>query len=142
MKFDKIINHIREINEKNRAEMMTIPRKINPANFAECVDVILKFFNSIMRAHLVVEMCEIAESLEIPPRDKAQLTYLKETIKENILGLYKAVSLIIDGILKNYSPESFEYKAFDELKGNIEQLVSKYLPQETEKNVVEEIKSA
>ena len=142
MRFDKIINHIREINEKNRAEMMTIPRKINPANFAECVDVILKFFNSIMRAHLVFEMCEIAESLEILPRDKAQLTYLKETIKENILGLYKAVSLIIDRLLKNYSQESFEYKAFDELKRNIEQLVSKYLPQETEKNVVEEIKSA
>jgi hypothetical protein len=87
-------------------------------------------------------MCEIAESLEIPPRDKAQLTYLKETIKENILGLYKAVSVIIDGLLKNYSSESFEYKAFDELKGNIEQLMSKYLPRETEKNVAEEIKSA
>ncbi|GEM_PF-1014669 len=141
MKFDKIISHIREINEKNRAEMLTIPHKINPANFAECVDVILKFFNSIMRAHLVVQMCEIAETLEIPPRDKAQLTYLKETIKENILGLYKAVSVIIDGLLKNYSSESFEYKAFDELKLNIEQLMSKYLPRETENRATEEIKS-
>ncbi len=141
MKFDKIINQIREINEKNRVEMMTIPQRINPANFAECVDVILKFFNSIMRAHLVVEMCEIAETLEIPPRDKAQLMYLKETIKENILRLYKAVSVIIEGLLRNYSPESFEYKAFEELKGNIEQLTSKYLPQETEKTT-EEIKPA
>lgn len=131
MRFDKVIQHIREINEKNRIEMMSLPQSVNAADFAGCIDLILKFFNSIMRSHLVIQMCELAEGMELSGRDKAQLTFLKETIRENILALYRGVSRVIDGLLRNYPTDSFEYAAFKELREYIEKFLSKYLPQET-----------
>jgi len=130
MKLDKIVIYIKEMMEKNRWEMSALPRSINPQNVPECIDVVLKFLNSIIRSKLVVELCNIAEKFEIPARDKLQLEYYREVIKEHIVGLYNSVSKIIDTILSYYTEDSFEYQAFSELKSAIKLHAKDFLPGE------------
>ena len=130
MKLDKTVVYIKEMLERNRWEISSLPRSINPQNVPECIDVVLKFLNSIIRSRLVIELCNIAEKFDIPPRDKLQIEYYKEVIKEHILGLYNSVSKLVETILSYYPEDSFEHQAFSELESIIKSYVREFLPGE------------
>lgn len=126
MKFDKTVNYIKDMMEKNRMEMVNLPMRVNPQNFPECVEVVLKFLNSIIRSHIVVEICNLAEGLDIPGRDKAQVNYYKEVVKEHIVGLVNSLTRLMQSITSYYPESSFENMVMKELEKLIEQFSSKY----------------
>ncbi len=128
LKFEKIVNEIRGIIDKNRADMQSIPRRLNPQDIPECVDTLLRLGNSIVRARVALKIIELAETFDMPQRDKLQIQYYKEIVKENVLSIWGFTSKIMDTILDFYPVGSFENAIFQELKKILEGIYKADLP--------------
>lgn len=130
MKFERTIGHIKDISERIRVEMQSIPRSINPQNVVESIEVILKFMNSIIRIKSAIKIIEAAEKFDIPPRDKIQIQYYKEVLKEYMTSIYNSCTRVLDLLKNTFSEESFERIIFTELENDVKEIVKPYLPAE------------
>ncbi len=130
MKLEKVVRDIKEMMERSRADIATIPKSVNPQNVPECVDIMLKFLNSIIRAKMVAKICEIAEGFDLATRDRLQIDYYKEVIKEHMIALYRSASRILDITTTYYTQDSFEYAIFEELRKSIREHAKDVLPSE------------
>lgn len=127
MKFEKITVYIREISDRVRAEMQSIPRTINPQNVIESIEVFLKFMNSIIRIKSAIKIIEAAEKFEIPQRDKIQIQYYKEVLKEYLASIYNSCLRIIETIKNTFPDDSFEKVIFNELEENLKESAKSHL---------------
>lgn len=130
MKFERTIGHIKDISERIRVEMQSIPRSINPQNVVESIEVVLKFMNSIIRIKSAIKIIESAEKFDIPPRDKIQIQYYKEVLKEYMTSIYNSCTRVLDLLKNTFSEESFERIIFNELENDVKEIVKPYLPAE------------
>lgn len=127
MRFEKITVYIREISERIRAEMQSIPRTINPQNVVESIEVFLKFMNSIIRIKSAIKIIEATEKFEIPQRDRIQIQYYKEVLKEYLASIYNSGLRIIETFKNTFPDESFEKIIFNELEENLRESAKPYL---------------
>lgn len=141
MKVEKIVAYIREISDRIRAEMQSIPRTINPQNVVESIEVSLKFINSIIRTKSAIKIIEATEKFEIPQRDKIQIQYYKEVLKEYLVSLYNSCSRILDTFKNTFPDDSFERLIFVELEKDLKESASLYLKPELIESKKEEGKT-
>lgn len=130
MRFEKTIGYIKELTEKIRSEMQLIPRTINPQNVGESIEIALKFLNALVRIKVAIKITEAAETLDIPPRDKIQIRYYSEVLKEYLVSIYNSSVRILEAFKKVFSEESFEQIMFNELEVTIKEVVRPHLPTE------------
>lgn len=130
MRMERTIGYIKDLTERIRSEMQSIPRTINPANVVESIEVLLKFLNSIIRIKAAIKIAEAAEQLEIPPREKLQIKYYTEILKEYLTSIYNSAIRIVETLTKTFADESFEQIVFKEIQGIMKEIVRPHLAPE------------
>lgn len=130
MKVERVVGYIRELTERIRIEIQNIPRTIRPQNIPEAIEIVLKFLNLIIRIKTVIKLTEAAEKLDIAPRDKLQITYFKEILKEHMNSIYNSTIRTIQVLKEYFSQEAFERAIFDELEIIAKEIAKEHIPQE------------